>query len=161
AAHQDHLELIEKRTALAQAEIAKKKIESVLSLMPAAVYTCDLAGRITYFNQRAAELWGREPKLDSEEDKYCGSFRLILPDGTSLPHDQCFTAAAVKTGESFRNQEVLVERPNGSRIAVRMNISPFHDENGRLCGLINTFQDVTQLRHAEQASLHLAALVES
>jgi len=157
----EHLELVEKRAALAQAEIAKKKIESVLSLMPAAVYTCDLAGRITYFNHRAAELWGREPKLDSEEDRYCGSFCMILPDGSRLPLDQCPMAVAVKTGEPFRNQEVLVERPNGSRITVRMNISPFHDENGRLCGAINTFQDVTQLRQAEQASLHLAALVES
>jgi PAS domain S-box-containing protein len=161
AAHQDRLELIEKRAALVQAEIAKKKVESVLSLMPAAVYTCDLDGRISYFNQHAVELWGRAPKLDNDEDKYCGSFRLILPDGSILPHDRCAMAVAIKTGESFRNEEVIVERPDGSRIVIRVNISPFYDEHGRLFGAINTFQDVSHLKKAEQASLHLAALVES
>ncbi|HEX5606129.1 MAG TPA: PAS domain S-box protein, partial [Candidatus Binatia bacterium] len=161
AAHQEHLELIEKRAALVQAEIAKKKVESVLSLMPAAVYTCDLDGHITYCNQHAVELWGRAPKLDNDEDKYCGSFRLILPDGSSLARDQCRMAVAVKTGETFRNEEITVERPNGSRILVRMNISPFYDEHGQLAGAINTFQDVSHLKKAEQASLHLAALVES
>ena len=128
AAHQDHLELIEKRAALAQAEIAKKKIENVLSVMPAAVYTCDLEGRITYFNQHAVELWGRAPKLDSDEDKYGGSFRMLSPDGSTLPHDKSPMAVAIRTGESFRNEEIMVERPDGSQIVVRVNISPFHDE---------------------------------
>ena len=161
AAHQDHLELIEKRAALAQAEIAKKKIENVLSVMSAAVYTCDLEGRITYFNQHAAELWGRAPKLDSDEDKYGGSFRMLSPDGSTLPHDKSPMAVAIRTGESFRNEEIMVERPDGSQIVVRVNISPLHDENGRLSGAINTFQDVSHLKKTEQASLHLAALVES
>jgi PAS domain S-box-containing protein len=161
AAHQDHLELIEKRAALVQAEIAKKKVESVLSLMPAAVYTCDLDGRITYFNQHAVELWGRAPKLDNDEDRYCGSFRLILPDGSTLPHDRCAMAMAIQTGESVRNEEVIVERADGSRIVIRVNISPFYDDYGRLSGAVNTFQDVSHLKKAEQASLHLAALVES
>ena len=161
AAHQEHLELIEKRAALAQTEIAKKRVESLLSIMPAAVYTCDLDGRITYFNQRAAELWGREPKLLSDEDKYCGSFRMVSPDGLTLPHERCPMAVSIKTGESFHNEEVTVERPDGSQLIVRVNISPFHDDYGHLSGAINTFQDVTQLKIAEQASLHLAALVES
>ena len=160
-AHQDHIELIEKRAALAQAEIAKKKVEGLLSVMPASVYTCDLDGRITYFNQHAAELWGRAPKLDSDEDKYCGSFRLISADESTLPHHKCPMAKAVRTGESFRNEEVTVERSDGSRIVIRVNISPFYDDHGRLSGAINTFQDVSDLKKTEQASLHLAALVES
>ena len=33
--------------------------------------------------------------------------------------------------------------------------------NGRLCGAINVFEDVTDLKRAEQASRQLAAIVES
>jgi two-component system cell cycle sensor histidine kinase/response regulator CckA len=161
ATQKEHIELIEKRAALAQAEVTKKTMENVLSLMPAAVYTCDQAGRITYFNQRAAELWGRQPKLNDDEDKYCGSFRLVAPDGSSMPLSTCPMAIAVKTGKSFRNGEVIVQRPDGSRVAVRVNIDPLYDEGGRPCGAINMFQDVTNLHRAEQASRHLAALVES
>src|ERR1043165_3210312 len=55
----------------------------------------------------------------------------------------------------------MVERSDGSRIVIRVNISPFYDDHGRLSGAINTFQDVSDLKKTEQASLHLAALVES
>jgi PAS domain-containing protein len=33
----------------------------LLEVMPAAAYTCDTEGLITSFNQRAVEVWGREP----------------------------------------------------------------------------------------------------
>jgi PAS domain-containing protein len=42
----------------------------MLEKLPAAAYTCDADGLITYFNRRAAELWGREPKLNDPIDRY-------------------------------------------------------------------------------------------
>ncbi|MFL5243137.1 MAG: PAS domain-containing protein [Gemmataceae bacterium] len=42
----------------------------LLEVMPAAAYTTDAAGCITYFNQRAVDLWGREPKLSDPIDRY-------------------------------------------------------------------------------------------
>jgi len=33
--------------------------------------------------------------------------------------------------------------------------------SGRLCGVINVFEDITDLKQAEQASRRLAAIVES
>src|SRR4030095_12518932 len=88
AAQQERKELIENRIALSEAEITKKKIENVLSVMPTAVYTCDEEGRITFFNRRAADFWGREPKLNSEEDKYCGSVRMLAAGGWPSAHTE-------------------------------------------------------------------------
>jgi PAS domain-containing protein len=42
----------------------------LLENLPAAAYTCDAKGLITYFNPRAVELWGREPKLNDPVDRY-------------------------------------------------------------------------------------------
>lgn len=42
----------------------------LLAQLPAAAYTCDTEGLITYFNERAVELWGREPKLNDPVDRY-------------------------------------------------------------------------------------------
>ena len=42
----------------------------LLEKLPAAAYTCDPEGLITYFNRRAVELWGREPKLNDPVDRY-------------------------------------------------------------------------------------------
>lgn len=42
----------------------------LLSVVPAGAYTCDAEGRITYYNQRAVQVWGREPKLNDSVDRY-------------------------------------------------------------------------------------------
>ena len=39
----------------------------LLELMPVAVYVCDSEGRITRYNTRARELWGRNPE---ESDRF-------------------------------------------------------------------------------------------
>ena len=138
-----------------QAEEAVRKSEQrfrqLLSLMPSAVYTCDYEGRITFFNRRAAELWGREPAIGDEDQKFCGAFKLWLPDGSLLPHAQTPMAVAVQQGTPCRDREVVIERPDGSRVTVCVNIDPLFDPNGDRCGAINVFQDVTERKRAEQA----------
>ena len=44
----------------------------LLEQLPAAAYTCDRDGLITYFNPQAVELWGRAPKLNDPADRFCG-----------------------------------------------------------------------------------------
>src|SRR5262245_27592181 len=51
----------------------------LLQALPVAVYTTDAAGRITFFNEAAAVLWGCWPELGKSE--FCGSWRLYWPDG--------------------------------------------------------------------------------
>jgi PAS domain S-box-containing protein len=140
---------------------SEKRLRQLTSLMPAAVYTCDEEGRITFFNRRAVELWGREPKLNDSEERYCGSFRVLRPDGSQIPHSEGIMATAVTTGKPARNEETMIERPDGSRIILRVDIDPLYEINGRVCGAISVFEDVTDLRRAEQASQRLAAIVES
>jgi two-component system CheB/CheR fusion protein len=123
-----------------------------LDLLPAAVYTCEApSGRITFYNRQAAVLWGREPRVGDTDQRFCGSFRLWRTDGSPLPHDRTPMADAVREGQSFRNEEVVIERPDGSRIHVLVNIDPVHDAAGRVVAAINSFHDVTPLKTAEAA----------
>ena len=39
-------------------------LNRLLDMLPAAAYTCDAEGLITYFNERAGQLWGRAPRLN-------------------------------------------------------------------------------------------------
>src|SRR6476646_1564787 len=70
----------------------------LLNRLPAVAYTCDPAGLITYFNEHAVKLWGRAPKLNDAVDRFCGSFKLFLADGTPINHDQCWMGRALETG---------------------------------------------------------------
>ena len=121
---------------------------------PVAVYSCDASGVIQEFNRRAAELWGREPKLGDTDERFCGSFKMIRPDGSAMAHAQC-PMAEVLCGKipEARDAEVLIERPDGSRVSVVVNIRPLTNQRGEVTGAINCFHDITERKRAERALL--------
>jgi PAS domain S-box-containing protein len=121
---------------------------ALIDALPVAVYICDRDARITGFNRRAVELWGREPAPD---ERFCGSLRMIRPDGSTLPHEECPMADVLRTGEPVRNAGVIVERPDGSRVSVNVAIVPLTDASGQVTGALNTFQDVGELKRADEA----------
>lgn len=130
---------------------SEQKFQRLVDMIPAAVYTCDLSGCITYYNRRAVELWGREPKGDSSE-RFCGSFRLYTLDGTPLPHDRSPMAEAVRTGKApSPNLEVVIERPDLSRVIAMINIAVLTDEGGKHIGALNCLQDITERKRTEEA----------
>ncbi|HYC94228.1 MAG TPA: PAS domain S-box protein [Sphingomicrobium sp.] len=124
--------------------------QAALDAFPQAVYLCAGDGRVVRFNAKAAELWGRTPHLGDPHERFCGSFRLYRTDGTFLPHDECPMAVALGTGESFQGQEVIVERPDGERLIVLVNIAALSDHLGQVNGAINCFQDITSRKQGEE-----------
>ena len=72
---------------------------SFLNALGVAVYTTDADGRITFFNEAAARLWGRRPELGEE---WCGSLRLFWPDGRPMRHDECPMAIALREDRAVR-----------------------------------------------------------
>jgi len=123
--------------------------QGVLEAMPGAVYIVDHEGWLVRYNTEAAVLWGRTPIADGRSERFCGSLRLHLPDGTPLSHEDCPMAKAVATGAITRNTEVIIERPDGSRITALVNIRPLTDRAGKIQGAINCFQDITPRKALE------------
>ncbi|HJT35837.1 MAG TPA: PAS domain-containing protein [Pirellulales bacterium] len=87
----------------------------VFDQLPVAVYICETSGLIVYFNDEAARLWGRSPKLNDPDDRFCGSHRMFRVDGSPLLHSECPMADVVRTGIPVKDQEVVIERADGSR----------------------------------------------
>jgi len=69
----------------------------------------------------------------------------------------------VLTGKvpGVHDAEVQIERPDGSRVTVIVNIAPLLDQRGAITGAINCFYNVTERKQAERALIHLAAIVGS
>ena len=131
----------------------------LLDVLPAALYVTDAEGRITYFNDAAAQLWGRRPKLHS--DQWCGSWKILRPDGAPLPHDECPMALTLKEGKSCRGQQAIVERPDGTRVPLMAFPTPFYGPTGALVGAVNVLVDISEHQRAERMARRLAAIVES
>lgn len=130
---------------------SEMRYRSLIERMPAAMYTIDRDGHITFFNDQAAELWGRRPNLDDRERRFCGSHKLLWPDGTVLPHDKTPMVDAVQSGTALHGQEVIIERSDGTRRHVIVNIDPLRNTEGQIVGAVNLFTDITARKQVEDA----------
>jgi len=136
-------------TAVRQADAAReRRFNELLDALPAAIYTTDAKGRLTYYNDAAAGLWGRRPPLGSSE--WCGSWKLFWPDGTPMRHAECPMALALKEDRAVRGMEAACERPDGTRVPFVPYPTPLHDEDGRLTGAVNMLIDISERKRAEE-----------
>jgi PAS domain S-box-containing protein len=131
---------------------SERRLQEFIAAIPAAIYTTDVEGKITYFNEAAVELAGRRPTIGSDE--WCVTWKLYNPDGTPLPHDQCPMAIALKEGRSIRNAEAIAERPDGTRIPFIPYPTPLRDSGGKIVGAVNMLIDVSERKQAE-ANQHM------
>jgi PAS domain S-box-containing protein len=126
---------------------SEEHLRQILEALPAAVYTTDANGVITYYNPAAVELAGRTPEIG--KDEWCVSWRILTPDGHYLPHDQCPMAVALRENRPVRGVEAIAERPDGTRVPFLPFPTPLKDSSGRLVGAINMLVDVTERKEAE------------
>ena len=126
---------------------SERRFRALLDALPAAVYTIDIGGRITFFNEAAAELWGHRPELGTSE--WCGSWQLLHPDGKPMRHDECPMAIALREGRALTGEAIAV-RPDGSQVAFAAYPKPLHDASGELIGAVNTLVDITDRKAHEE-----------
>jgi PAS domain S-box-containing protein len=129
--------------------------KNLVEKLPAAVYVCDSDAVVVAFNKRATELWGRTPRAGDTDQKFCGAYKLFHPDGRHLPHNETPMEYVLRTGEPASDQEVIIQRPDGSRVTVLVNIAPVFDDGGVQIGAVNCFQDLTVQKQAEQERAQL------
>ena len=134
----------------AQPEVrAELPVQRLVEKLPAGAYTCDAEGLITYFNQRALEIWGRAPELNNPIDRFCGSFKLFSTEGEPIQHDQCWMALALRDAKEYIGREIIVERPDGTRTTALAHANPVFDESGRLVGAVNVLVDISEQKRTE------------
>lgn len=120
----------------------------IVQNLPGAFYICDANGRILYYNDIAADLWGRKPELG--KDLWCGSWKIFKPTGESLPLDECPMAVALKEKRAVYNEEIIVERPDGLRCNILPHPRPIFNSEGELSGAFNILVDVTPLKRVQE-----------
>jgi PAS domain S-box-containing protein len=122
---------------------------NLLKILPTAIYLCDLQGRLTFYNQAAADLWGREPELGKEF--WCGSWKIYDTAGVQMILESCPTAVALREKKTVEGREVVVERPNGSRVYVLPHSQPLFNEQGEIYGAVTMLTDISDKKKKEIA----------
>jgi PAS domain S-box-containing protein len=144
-------DITERKRADAALRASEVRFRTLFELGPSAVYSCDAQGVIQDFNRRATELWGRTPAHGDDSERFCGSIRMFRPDGSFMLHDECPMAWVVSGKVSEVNdEEVIVERLDGSRVTAVVNIRSLKNERGEVTGAINCAYDITERKHVEE-----------
>ena len=120
----------------------------ILEALPAAVYTTNAEGQITFYNAAAAEMWGCRPELGTSY--FCGSWRLYWPDGTPMRHEECPMAVALRENRTIRGAEAIAERPDGTKVPFIPYPTPLRDSSGRVIGAVNMLVDISERKRAEK-----------
>ena len=140
-------DITDRKEAERKIQESERRLKELLAAIPAAIYTTDAEGRVTYFNEAAVEFSGRTPALGSDE--WWVTWKLFHPDGTPLPHDQCPMAVALREERPIRDAEAVAERPDGTRVPFIPFPTPLRDASGKVVGAINMLVDISERRQAE------------
>jgi PAS domain S-box-containing protein len=125
----------------------ERRHRELLEALPAAIYTTDASGRVTFCNRAATDLAGRRPELG--RDEWCVAWRLLRPDGTPLPHDECPTAVALKENRAVTGAEAIAVKPDGTPIPFIAYPTPLRDTSGVLVGAVSMLVDISERKQAE------------
>lgn len=157
--HMQHLNLVPQADGATLRQLAEAPLD-LLDAIPVAVSLVAADGRLIRFNNRAADLWGMAPRASEDGQRFCGSYQAFSSNGEVLPLCEMPVAEVLRTGEPVRNRELEIERPDGTRATVLINIEPLRDKDEKLIGAISCFQDITERALAERALLRSQQDVE-
>jgi PAS domain S-box-containing protein len=126
----------------------------IFEQLPAAIYTTDADGYLTYYNEAATQIWGYRPEIGRQ--RWCGTWKIVLADGTPVPHEECPMAVAVQTGKPIHGAEAEAVRPDGTRVPCAVYPTPLFDDDGKVIGGINLMIDLSERKAAEERHATLA-----
>lgn len=126
---------------------SEQRLREIINALPAAIYTTDAEGLLTHFNSGAVELSGCTPELC--KDRWCMNWKMYRADGSPFPPDECPMKIALTDGRIVE-QDVIVERPDGSRRWCTLFPRLFRDQEGTITGGLSMAVDITEQMTAER-----------
>ncbi len=118
---------------------------SVLDAMAEGMAIVGPDGRVTSANARASVVLGLDP-ADLTGQPVTLGVGAQRADGTALPPEEAPEIRTLRDGESCRDVELNVARPDGKRVWLRVNTEPLRDRDGQVIAAVATFADITAER---------------
>ena len=149
ALQQQHDATAELARASAAEQAYRKLLEAVVNEMPVGVIVADApSGRIVIDNAEMSRIMspdGRASDVPASTRRY----RAFHPDGRAYkPEEWPLTRSAVD-GVTVRDEELDVEREDGSKATISVSSMPIRAEDGSIVAAVATVYDITKRREAE------------
>lgn len=107
-------------------------------------------GRITEANAAAERILGLTRSEITKRNYIAPDWRILRPDGTPMPPEEMAGPRAIRERRLIKDVVMGVERRDGSVAWIRVSSSPLLNTEDEVGGIVATFVDITERRHAEQ-----------
>src|SRR5215212_3331836 len=136
-------------------QIERIGLEEALRQMPAAAVVAEApSGKIILINDRARRMlernagWSGLPEPERIGD--FGDLKMFRPDGRPVEMEEWPLVRSIRSGEEVRDEEQSYLLADGSRLTIRSDSSPIHDDEGRIVAGILIVRDVTERKRSEE-----------
>jgi len=134
--------------------VEKERARVTLESIGDGILSTDVAGNITYLNEKAEQLtgWLRE---DASYRPYTEVFNLI--DGVTRQPIERIVEKAVQKKKNVRlRDDTLLIRRDGHEVPIEDSVAPILDRFGQVTGTVIAFRDITEVRAMADHALHLS-----
>jgi PAS domain S-box-containing protein len=130
--------------------IQKNRLRAVLEALPAGVALIDAQGGKVESNAAFEQIWAG-PRSASRFEDHAACKAWWTDTGEPVWPDEWASARAIQKGETVVNQEMQIERFDGSRSYILNSAAPIRDAHGRISGSAVAIKDITKIMRAEEA----------
>jgi PAS domain S-box-containing protein len=133
-------------------------LQAAINQSPAGIVIADAPdGAIRLANPQALKIRGasEEGLVDIDFSQHSNKWQVFRADGTLCPPEELPLTRAITKGESVVNREMIMRNQNGEDRWILTNAAPIKNMAGEITSGIVVFQDVTDLKMAEEAKTKL------
>ena len=139
---------------------ARADLEALINISPVGVLVFDAkTGDLVSLNQEARRIVRglRAPGRSQTDILSVLTFR--RPDGREIPQAELPTQRALKSGDTVRAEEIIIQLPDGQAVTTVINATPIFSGEGAIVSVVATVQDMTPLEDLERLRAEFLGMV--
>ncbi|MDE2761527.1 MAG: response regulator [Gemmatimonadota bacterium] len=139
---------------------ARSHLEALVDTTPIAVAVFDArTGRMVSLNRELKRLVGNLHMPDHSEEELLEVMTCRRADGREVALKEFALTQQLRSGETVRNQEVVVSIPDGRSVRMLVNATPILSPEGEVESVVVTLQDLAPFEELERMRTEFLAIV--
>ncbi len=139
---------------------ARNDLQTLIDTSPVGVAVFDATtGAPVSLNREVLRLFDELRNPDQTPEQVLEALTIQRGDGREVSLKDFPMSQALSIGETIRAEEIVLQVPDGRRVAVLVNATPIRSEAGEVRSFVVTLQDLTPLEELERLRAEFLAMV--
>ena len=139
---------------------ARNDLQTLIDTSPVGVVVLDArTGAPVSFSREALRIVDELRDPDQSSEELLEVLTVLRGDGREISLQEFQLSQTMSAGETIRAEEIVLQVPDGRRVAVLVNATPIRSEAGEVISFVVTLQDLTPLEDLERLRAEFLAMV--